>query len=136
MTCTSKPTLADVWAGLDIVQKMSIQDQLDQVLADLRPLPHPDGMLLGGAHGEGCEDVRRHLHRSTELIMTVKRLSRTFCIPLFALLFLPSLLTGSVSPAFHPRSWKFNVSLHMVIYNQIISLWDQEMATSSALLVL
>ena len=72
MTCTSTTTLSDVWAGLDIAQKRSIQHQLDEILADLRSLSRPDGMPLGGVHGEGCKDVRRHLRHSTEPITTVK----------------------------------------------------------------
>ncbi|OJD09652.1 hypothetical protein ACJ73_10166 [Blastomyces percursus] len=72
MTYTSTTTLADIWAGLDISQKSSIQDQLNQILADLRSLSHPTGTLLGGVCGEGCKDVRRHLRRSTEPILTVK----------------------------------------------------------------
>ncbi|QSS58301.1 hypothetical protein I7I51_07724 [Histoplasma capsulatum] len=72
MTYTSTATLADIWAGLDISQKKSIQDQLNQNLADLRSLSHPTGTPLGGVCGEGCKDVRRHLRRSTEPILTVK----------------------------------------------------------------
>ncbi|KKZ59980.1 hypothetical protein EMCG_00822 [[Emmonsia] crescens] len=72
MTYTSTTTLADIWAGLDISQKRSIQDQLNQILTDLRSLSHPNGMPLGGVGGEGCKDVRRHLRRSTEPILTVK----------------------------------------------------------------
>lgn len=72
MTYTSTTTLADIWAGLDISQKRSIQDQLNQILADLRSLSRPNGMPLGGVCGEGCKDVRRHLRRSTEPILTVK----------------------------------------------------------------
>ncbi|OAL62143.1 hypothetical protein A7C99_6718 [Trichophyton rubrum] len=48
MTYTSTTTLADIWAGLDISQKRSIQDQLNQILTDLRSLSHPTGTPLGG----------------------------------------------------------------------------------------
>lgn len=65
-------TLADVWAGLDLAQKTSIQNQLNQILIDLRSLSCPDGMPLGGVRGEGCKDVRRHLRCSTKPIFTIK----------------------------------------------------------------
>ncbi|TPX25214.1 hypothetical protein DIZ76_010664 [Coccidioides immitis] len=45
MTYTSTTTLAAIWAGLDISQKRSIQDQLNQILADLKSLPHPTGIF-------------------------------------------------------------------------------------------
>ncbi|OJD12389.1 hypothetical protein AJ78_07014 [Emergomyces pasteurianus Ep9510] len=59
MTCTSTTTLADIWTGLNISQKRFIQDQLNQILVDLRSLPHANGTPLGGVGGEGCKDISR-----------------------------------------------------------------------------
>ncbi|KMO99859.1 hypothetical protein CIHG_10143 [Coccidioides immitis H538.4] len=72
MTYVPTTTLADIWTGLDIAQKRSIQHQLNEILADLRSLSCPDGMPLGGVRGEGCKDVRRHLRHSIEPILTIK----------------------------------------------------------------
>ncbi|EFE43787.1 hypothetical protein TRV_01465 [Trichophyton verrucosum HKI 0517] len=72
MTYTSTTTLADIWAGLDISQKRSIQDQLNQILTDLKSLSHPTGTPSGGVCGEGRKDIRRHLRRSTNPILTIE----------------------------------------------------------------
>jgi hypothetical protein len=54
-------------AQLDSTQKMSIKEQLNQILVDLRSVTLPDGMCLGGVAGEGCKDAKRHLRRSTTI---------------------------------------------------------------------
>ncbi|OJD20754.1 hypothetical protein ACJ73_07911 [Blastomyces percursus] len=41
MTYTSTTTLADFWTGLDISQKRSIQDQLNQILAESKDFLFP-----------------------------------------------------------------------------------------------
>ncbi len=71
MTYVAETTLEEVWTRLDAVQKASIQNQLDNILTDLRSLPHPDGTPFGGVEGEGCKDLRRHLRRSTKPIMNI-----------------------------------------------------------------
>lgn len=63
--------MGDVWTQLDFTQKTSVQNQLNQILIDLRSLTLPDGMCLGGVAGEGCKDAKRHFRRSTTPIKTV-----------------------------------------------------------------
>ncbi|KMP10247.1 hypothetical protein CIRG_09928 [Coccidioides immitis RMSCC 2394] len=58
MSYIPERTLADVWPGLDVAQKRSVQEQLGQILTDLRSLPRLDGMPLGGVGGEGCKDIQ------------------------------------------------------------------------------
>jgi hypothetical protein len=64
-------TLREIWAQLHYSQKISVQNQLNQILTDLRSLPFPNGIPLGGVGGEGCKDARRHLRRSTVPIMNI-----------------------------------------------------------------
>lgn len=72
MAYTSTTTLADIWAGLDISQKRSIQDQLNKILTALSSLSHPTGKRLERVCGEGCKDIRRHFRRSTNPILTIE----------------------------------------------------------------
>jgi hypothetical protein len=71
MSYIPETTLREIWAQLGHSQKISVQNQLNDILTDLRSLTHPDGTPLGGVGGEGCKDVRRHLRRSMVPIMNV-----------------------------------------------------------------
>lgn len=71
MTYIAEASLEEVWTKLDVTQKASIRDQLDEILTDLRSLPCSDETPFGGVEGEGCKDIRRHLRRSTKPIMTI-----------------------------------------------------------------
>lgn len=64
-------TLGEVWEQLNLTQKISVQNQLNAILVDLRSFTLPDGMPLGGVAGESCKDVKRHLRRSAVPIMNV-----------------------------------------------------------------
>ncbi|OOF94217.1 hypothetical protein ASPCADRAFT_171826 [Aspergillus carbonarius ITEM 5010] len=64
-------TLTSVWPTLDKAQKSSIQEQLNNILTDLRSVPFTPGTPLGGIGGEGCKDIRRHLRRSDQPITTI-----------------------------------------------------------------
>lgn len=57
-------TLNRVWKNLCEGQKISIRNQLDQILLKLRDFHHPEGMPLGGVCEEGCKDTRRHTRYS------------------------------------------------------------------------
>ncbi|KAF2453079.1 hypothetical protein BDY21DRAFT_388298 [Lineolata rhizophorae] len=61
------------WPRLDEVMKRSVQHQLDDMFTELRALPYPRGMPLGGVGGEGCKDLRRHVRRSEAPIWTVQQ---------------------------------------------------------------
>jgi hypothetical protein len=65
MSYIPEMTLGEIWTQLDFTQKISIQNQLNQIILDMRSLTLPEGMPLGGVAGEGCKDVKRHLRRST-----------------------------------------------------------------------
>lgn len=54
------PTLETVWPQLPNEQKVSISNQLSQILLKLRELSIPKDGQLGGVGGEGCKDTRRH----------------------------------------------------------------------------
>lgn len=70
MTHMPSKTLETVWHELDYNQKVSISDQLNAILEDLRSLPHATG-FLGGVAGEGCKDARRQLRKSDKPITTL-----------------------------------------------------------------
>jgi aminoglycoside phosphotransferase (APT) family kinase protein len=53
-------TLAKAWPELQESQKESMSKKLDAIFSDLRQLPRPDKLALGGVAGEGCKDTRRH----------------------------------------------------------------------------
>lgn len=61
-------TLASVWRNLQPPSKGRIQEQLNNILIDLRSLPFPEHLMLGGVAGEGCKDLRRHLRHCKEPI--------------------------------------------------------------------
>ena len=63
-------TLAKIWPELQGSQKESISKELDDIFSDLRQLPCPDRMALGGVAGEGCKDTRRHTKISKTPIYT------------------------------------------------------------------
>lgn len=65
--------LEKAWPRLDDVQKRNIGRQLNDFFSELRSLPFPAGMLLGGARGEGCKDARRGIHGSANPIMDVEQ---------------------------------------------------------------
>ncbi|KAE8404344.1 kinase-like protein [Aspergillus pseudonomiae] len=71
MTHLHSSTLAEVWPSLSTAQKVLIREQLTLILNDLRSLPCDIGIAFGGVLGEGCKDIRRHLHRSAKPILTV-----------------------------------------------------------------
>lgn len=64
MTYLPSKTLSEIWPTLDLAQKLSIQEQLNTIMVDLRSLPFNPGTLLGGVGGEGCKDIRRHLRQT------------------------------------------------------------------------
>lgn len=68
MTYMPGVTLAELWSDLSEGHKTCVQDQLNNLLLDLRSLPRPVDKPLGGVAGEGCKDQRRHLRRSTKAI--------------------------------------------------------------------
>ena len=70
MTYVPSITLENTWHKLNKSQKSSIRDQLDRIFIRLRSLPFPAGFLLGGVAGEGCKDLRRHLRRNKNQIVT------------------------------------------------------------------
>lgn len=66
-------TLQSVWPSLCTLQKVDIQQKLNDILLKLRSLPHNPSVPLGGPLGEGCKDSRRtirkpknHLYSSKE----------------------------------------------------------------------
>ncbi|OCK73105.1 kinase-like protein [Lepidopterella palustris CBS 459.81] len=61
-------SLDKTWPTLNEEQKISLRDQLDKILVELRSLPCPEGTLLGGLDGHGCKDMRRQLRRNLEPI--------------------------------------------------------------------
>ncbi|KAB5566130.1 kinase-like domain-containing protein [Coniochaeta sp. 2T2.1] len=66
--------LERAWPRLDTSQKSSISDQLDALFSELRSLPFPDNMPLGGVSGDGCKDGRRAIRVSSEPILDVGKL--------------------------------------------------------------
>ncbi|KAJ5570941.1 hypothetical protein N7535_004601 [Penicillium sp. DV-2018c] len=64
--------LGEVWHTLDSFQKVSVSDQLNTMLADLRTLPFTAGSPLGGVAGEGCRDLRRHVRKSETPITSIE----------------------------------------------------------------
>ncbi|KJF61143.1 uncharacterized protein CIMG_13461 [Coccidioides immitis RS] len=70
MSYIPEQTLVDVWLELDIAQKRLVQEQLGQILTDLRSLPHLDRMLLGGVGSEDCKNVRSTLFQQIQCIFT------------------------------------------------------------------
>ncbi|PYI35255.1 kinase-like protein [Aspergillus indologenus CBS 114.80] len=71
MTQLHSTTLAEVWPSLTAAQKGLIKEQLTSIMNDLRSLPYETGSPFGGVRGEGCKDIRRHLRRSLNPILTV-----------------------------------------------------------------
>lgn len=65
--------LEKAWPQLGDIQKHSISGQLDALFSQLRSLPFPENMPLGGVQGEGCKDGRRGLRVNSEPIMNVKQ---------------------------------------------------------------
>ena len=63
-------TLDKVWPTLPQDRKISIRDQLNDLLLSLKELRRPDGMPLGGTSGEGCKDTRRQTRICQEPITT------------------------------------------------------------------
>ncbi|OAT01022.1 uncharacterized protein BDCG_16852 [Blastomyces dermatitidis ER-3] len=51
-------TLAQVWSSLSPKEKVSIQQQLDDIFRRLRTLRQEDGNALGGVSGEGVKEYR------------------------------------------------------------------------------
>ena len=65
-------TLEAVRPELDNSLKLSAQGQWNDILIELRTLPRPDNMPLGGVAGEGCQDLRRHVRRTKDPIWTTE----------------------------------------------------------------
>ncbi|PHH88080.1 hypothetical protein CDD83_8028 [Cordyceps sp. RAO-2017] len=65
--------LDKAWPRLEGSQKQDISNQLDSIFSKLRSLPFPDRHLIGGAHGEGCKDIRRDIRTSSKPIEGVKQ---------------------------------------------------------------
>ena len=66
-------TLEETWPQLMIDQKLSIMDQLERILLNLRSISRPSGLPLGGVNGEGCKDLRRNVRRSKDPIYSVEQ---------------------------------------------------------------
>ncbi|KAJ4312188.1 hypothetical protein N0V84_010054 [Fusarium piperis] len=60
--------LESVWPQLNGDQKQNISDQLETYFRQLRSIPCPAGIPLGGVGGEGCKDIRRQLRMNTDPI--------------------------------------------------------------------
>lgn len=71
ITYIAETYLKKMWTKLDITQKASIQNQLNEILANLRSLPYSNETPFGGVEGESCKDIRKHLRRSTKPIITI-----------------------------------------------------------------
>lgn len=63
-------TVNKIWPKASHEQKISISNQIGEVLLKLRQINVPDGVSLGGVCGEGCKDARRHTRISQERIST------------------------------------------------------------------
>lgn len=63
-------TLDKVWPMLTQERKISLGDQLNDLLLDLKKLQRPDWMPLGGVGGEGCKDTRRQVRICKESLTT------------------------------------------------------------------
>lgn len=70
--------LEKAWPQLGESQKRTISRQLDVPFSQLRSLPFPDNMPLGGVHGEGCKDARRGLRVNSEPILDIKQFDDFF----------------------------------------------------------
>ncbi|KAI4931932.1 uncharacterized protein J4E92_003830 [Alternaria infectoria] len=68
MTLVPGTTLEAVWPKLDDSLKRSVQAQLNDIFIEVRSLTRPDNMPLGGVAGEGCQDARRDVRRTTDPI--------------------------------------------------------------------
>jgi aminoglycoside phosphotransferase (APT) family kinase protein len=68
MSLVPGTTLEAVWPELDDSLKRSVQEQLNGIFIELRSLTRPDNMPLGGVAGKGCQDLRRHVRRTTDPI--------------------------------------------------------------------
>ena len=66
-------TLETIWPQLTVDQKLSVKDQLETVLTDLRSIKWPPNAPLGGVQGEGCKDLRRNIRRSNSLIFSLEQ---------------------------------------------------------------
>lgn len=65
-------TLGVVWQELDDSLKRSVQQQLNDILIELRSTSRPEDSPLGGVSGEGCQDLRRHVRHTKIPIWTTK----------------------------------------------------------------
>lgn len=65
--------LEKAWPQLGETQKHTISRHLDALFSELRSLPFPDNMPLGGVQGEGCKDARRGLRVNSEPVLNVKQ---------------------------------------------------------------
>jgi aminoglycoside phosphotransferase (APT) family kinase protein len=72
MSLVPGTTLEAVWPKLDDSLKRSVQEQLNDIFIELRSLTRPDNMPLGGVAGEGCQDLRRYVRRTTDPIWTTE----------------------------------------------------------------
>lgn len=61
-------TLTKAWPLLGREEKLSVQNQLNDLLRKLRRLRQPDGRPLGGVGGEGAKDHRMLDHKSDSII--------------------------------------------------------------------
>lgn len=64
-------TLQAACPALDHGQKLDVRGQLQAIFTRLRQIIQPDGMPLGGVHGEGVNDSHRWSNWSTKPIYTV-----------------------------------------------------------------
>lgn len=66
-------TLEKVWSQLDDIQKCTISCQLNTLFSELRLLPFPNNIPLGGVQTKGCKDGRRGLRINSKPILNVKQ---------------------------------------------------------------
>ena len=84
MSLIPGPTLESVWAQLPNEQKLSISNQLNGILLELRQIQIPKDWIFGGVGGEGCKDSRRHTRISQKPIRSLAEFEDfIFSNPLF-----------------------------------------------------
>lgn len=65
--------LENEWTRLNNNQNRNISQEVDLLFTQLRELPRPSLLPLGGVDGEGCYDIRLGLRISSDPIRDVKQ---------------------------------------------------------------
>lgn len=73
MSLVRGQTLESVWCQLPKEHKISVSNQLSQILLKLRELTTPRDSLFGGVGGEGCKDSRRRTRISQKPIRSIEQ---------------------------------------------------------------